>query len=243
MEINYEFFEIDQKNKKGLAQIKRSYKQNFPRKERIRWYKLIKEINPKKISSKDYCCTIFCVKIKQNPEIIIGFSILYYFKNINSGLLSYIAINKKYRNKGIGTKFLLKIKDYFIDIAYKNNFKKPIGFFYEIEMHNLPQYKKTKLKEIIARYRFYSRLNQKIVDTPYLQPAISLLGEDIPMHLMLFRFDNLNFVDYEIIKIVIEAIYRIVYKKSNKKIIQLINALNLENSSGKIKLKSLEPYI
>jgi len=247
METVYEFFEIDQKKKKNeLKQIKKIYKQNFPREERIRWHRLIKEIkivNTKRILSKDYYFTIFCVKNKKNPKLIIGFSILYFFKSINIGFLSYIVINEKYRNKGIGTKLLLKIKDYFIEIANKHNFKKPIGFFYEIEMYNQPKYNKTKLKEIFARYRFYHRLNQKIVDIPYFQPPISLFDKKIPMLLMLFRFDNFNFVDYEIIKNVIKIIYRIVYKKSKKKIMQFINVLNLENLPGKIKLKSLESYV
>jgi hypothetical protein len=168
---------------------------------------------------------------------------LEYEKSDNFCFMGFIAIDPEHRGKGIGSYFMSAIKDFFIDLAARFNAKKPIGFFYEINEYDLSRYDDAVRKDIFARYRFYSRLNQKKLDVPYFQPALLPWYPDVPMYLMVSQFEPFDFLSINAVNGIYKSIYSGIYRMSAKKLEKSLKRLNQENWPEKIRLLSLDSVV
>lgn len=102
--------------------------------------------------------------------------------------VEYFAIDKKFRNKGLGQSFL------------KSFTEKHHSIVLEVEIPN------DKLSK--RRVNFYKRLGFKLMDNQYLQPAYDSSKQPVPLKIMIFP-KNSN-LDFQTIK---NTLYERVYKK------------------------------
>jgi GNAT superfamily N-acetyltransferase len=107
------------------------------------------------LSRKNY--KLLLAKDKTHNEIV-GYAFIYELKQLNAIWLDYIAVMKKYRNKGYGTVIFDKIIQYNED---------GLGVFIEVE---IPE-ESHNMKNQLRRIKFYERLGAKKLHLSYLFPT------------------------------------------------------------------------
>ena len=243
----YATFEIDpKKHKSELKSIKKLYKNSFPPEEREPWYLLkrgLKIAGTSKIPYNKTYTTMLGIKNVEDPSKVLGFAIIVYIIPSNFCFGNYIAIEPEYRNKGLGSAFVNEIKKYFMELANKFDAEKPIGFFYEIDKHDLSRYGIKDREQIFARYRFYNRLNQKKIDVPYFQPALRSWLPKVPMYLMFGPIEERKYFSKEEILRIYTNIYSVIYHKSEKSLKKLFRRLNVVDLPNRIDLISLDSIV
>ena len=243
----YTTFEIDpEKHKSELKSIKKLYKNSFPPEEREPWYLLKRELKIAGTSKLPYnkkFVIMLGIKNVEDPSKVLGFANIVYIISSNFCFGSYLAIEPEDMNKGLGSKFVNEVKEYFIELAKKFDAEKPIGFFYEIDKHDLSRYNNKDREQIFARYRFYNRLNQKKIDVPYFQPALRSWLPKVPMHLMFGPFEEKKYFSKEEILRIYTNIYAVLYHKSEKSLKRLFRRLNVVDLPNRIDLISLDSIV
>jgi len=221
--------------------LKKMYENSFPPEEREEWEKMISDLNKysnENLKNNPYSCVLILMEIPENP-LPIGFAYFYYFRNHRFWYMFYLAVDENFRSKGYGSQFMNSIKEYLQDICLKLNYESNIGIFYEIEKGDLPQYDAEKQKEISDRNRFYHKLDQKIVGTPYHQPPLRLEDPYLPMHLTVFPFKSEKKIQKSTVLNVYKSMYGYVYGLNDKEIDEYLKILKANLWEKEINLNSI----
>lgn len=168
------------------------YSESFPSNER---HSL--EVIKKRVTNKSYRMFIGHL----NNEAVF-MALFWYLKNSNFILLDYMAVKEKYRNKGIGGRF---VKNVFSILEEKNKY-----FILEVEN---PKYGDNR-EQRKRRVKFYKRLGaMEMKNTRYILPALSG-GEPTEMLLMVFPKYTGGKISGKLVKSIILQIYREVYNRN-----------------------------
>jgi ribosomal protein S18 acetylase RimI-like enzyme len=143
--------------------------------------------------------------VAKSDGSVVGVSLLCNFKDLNFGLLDYMAVQKTVRNMGIGSKLFSKTYDLLeIDM--------PGGLLW-LEVDD-PAYGSPSEKTIRwRRIKFYQRLGTKIIsDFKYFMPPIN---GDTPTNMLLMTYpgSKIAVIGHELLSCVLAAIYSKVYEK------------------------------
>jgi GNAT superfamily N-acetyltransferase len=108
----------------------------------------------------------------------VGFSLLYAFKDLNAAFLDFMAIERAYRDRGLGSNLLR----YTVN-ASKQLVTNSIGMIFEIEREKTTEYDMNGFRH--RRVSFYRRLGAKTFDNvhymlPNLQKGDPEVLDDYP---------------------------------------------------------------
>ena len=180
---------------------------------------------------------------KIDTSKLLGFLSITYPIKENFAYFDYLAIAPQYRNLGIGSILWRETKDYLQKLSLKLKLKSLIGVFYEIERIDLPQYDNQKRSEIIKRYKFYQRLDQRIIDLPYCLPPLQPEDKELPMLLMFYPFKEVENLSKALITNVYTFIYRQVYGLKKHKFNRIKKKLEYNKWPEIINLNTLDTLI
>jgi ribosomal protein S18 acetylase RimI-like enzyme len=141
-------------------------------------------------------------------NLVVGISLFYIFSLLKIGLLDYLAVSPKYRQRGIGKALF----DYTFDRVC-NEMPEAVGLIVEVQKEN-----KSSLEEnIISKHRinFYGRLGTRIIDVRYLIPA-QYGHESKEMYLMIKPRKKIDSMSKDSLVKYLDAIHSTIYQnKSN----------------------------
>ena len=245
--IIYLIEEVNPKNNKNaLNQVKELYIDSFPPEELIPWTDILDALecyNITKLKDTSLLYTLLGIYNKSDTSKLLGFIFIIYPIKENFAFFNYLAIAPQYRNLGIGSILWKEAKDYLQNLSLKLKLKSLIGVFYEIERLDLPQYDNQKRSEIIKRYKFYQRLNQKIVDLPYYLPPLQPEEEELPLLLIFYPFKEVEELSKKLIINVYTFIYRQVYGLKKRKFNKIKKKLEYDEWPEIINLNTLDTLI
>lgn len=168
------------------------YEESFPLYER----------HPVETIKRRVKTNMYQMYIGQINDRIVFMALIYPLKSLNFILLDYMATQKDFRNKGIGTNFInylgARLKE-----RYSNR-----HLIFEVENPKYGNNKKLREK----RVNFYRRIGAKeMKNVRYILPPLS--GSNLPteMILMIFPEYERGIIDGEIVKKIIIQIYHEVY--------------------------------
>lgn len=216
---NIQIEEISSLTDAFLKRMKAIYESSFRIDERVPWELLEYELKKKRKESEGIQ-HIFIIS-KETETIGFGISIFYW----EFTYPAYIAIEKKYRNKGIGSQLVMKIKD----IAFNDaeEYKVSPLILFEIEKPELAQ-NSDEEKEIFNRIKFYQKFNVIFLDVEYIEPP--LLGKELPMYLAMISSPEINYINSDSLIQYIKVIYKQEYylppKKQENYLEELIKSIN-----------------
>lgn len=193
-------------------------------KNSIPLYEQYSEIQIKNRLSMDPNYNLLIARLYDNT--VIGFSLLYFFKSLKIGFLDYIAVDKKYRNYGIGTKLFDFTFNYLCNIMVET-----IGLIFEVQKPSLDHLIEEKHR--VKRINFYLNRGSKILENiHYLFPLPDHKTTET-MYLMIKPVNNINFLSKEFVMNFIKSLYFSFYDYSAGK-----SALNtiFENTRSIIRL-------
>ncbi|MCM3163210.1 GNAT family N-acetyltransferase [Metabacillus litoralis] len=174
----------------------------------------------------------FLVGLKGNQ--LASFATGHYFAKINAGFIVYIVTNPEIRNKGLGSKTLLKIEELLNKDALLAGNSTMKAIFLETETPEMVHTEKEK-QDCLKRYQFFSRNGyEKCDEIPYLQPALHDEMGDIPLDLFIKNLD-INKRSKDEIKNAIVTIYKEKY--------QLVNGIDksiIDNCLKKMEIEDEE---
>jgi len=216
---NIQIEEINSITDSFLNQIKIVYESSFRIDERVPWELLEYELKKKRRQSEgiQHLFSIY------NENEIVGFGISIFYWEFTYP--AYIAIEKNYRNKGIGSQLVMKIKD----IAFNDaeEYKVSPLILFEVEKPELAQ-NSDEEKEIFNRIKFYQKFNATFLDVEYIEPP--LLGKELPMYLAMISSPEINYVNSDSLIQYVKVIYKQEYylppKTQEKYLKELINSID-----------------
>jgi GNAT superfamily N-acetyltransferase len=176
-------------------QIERIYIDSFPASQ-VRSEKKIRQM-----LETDPQYHLFIAKHRDLP---VGFSLLYVFNELRVALLDFMAIDKGYRGRNVGSD-LFK----YTFATYQRLIKNPIGIILEVQRETSGDLDTISNRN--KRIVFYKRLGAKIFeDVHYLLPNLHE-GEPEDMYLMLVPNHDIKFVDKTFVFRIIKMIYKTFY--------------------------------
>jgi len=210
-----------------LAKIRELYESSFRVDERVPWEFFEYDLKKKRRRAEGI---LHVFGIREETETIgFGLSVFYW----EFTYPAYIAIEKSYRNKGIGSELVLKIKE----VAFRDASKYKVMplIIFEVEKPELATNKKEK-EVIFNRIKFYQKFNAIFLDVDYIEPP--LLGKELPMYLVILTAPEINSIKLEALIRYVKTIYRQEYylppKKQEKYLQILINSINNREIIGGI---------
>jgi ribosomal protein S18 acetylase RimI-like enzyme len=137
-------------------------------------------------------------------DSIVGFSLLYAFKDLNAAFLDSMAIDRAYRDRGLGSNLLR----YTVN-ASKQLVANSIGMIFEIEREKTTEHDMNGFR--YRRIRFYRRLGAKAFDNVhYMSPNLHR-GDPEDMYLMIIQNLDLVYLEKSFVIRIIKGIYRTLY--------------------------------
>jgi len=209
-----------------MKKIRELYESSFRIDERVPWEFFEYDLKKKRRKAEGL---LHVFGIRTGTEIIgFGISIFYW----EFTYPAYIAIEKKYRNKGIGSQLVMKIKE----VAFRDAEKYRVTplILFEVEKPELAR-NKNEVNIIFNRIKFYQKFNAIFLDVEYIEPP--LLGKELPMYLVILTAPEINSIKSEALIRYVKTIYRQEYylppKKQEKYLQILINSIkNRETLEG-----------
>ncbi|MDD1777980.1 MAG: GNAT family N-acetyltransferase [Candidatus Helarchaeota archaeon] len=202
-----------------LTKIRELYESSFRIDERVPWEFFEYDLKKKRRKAEGL---LHLFGIRTGTETIgFGISIFYW----EFTYPAYIAIEKKYRNKGIGSQLVMEIKE----VAFRDAKKYKVAplILFEVEKPELARNQEEK-SAIFNRIKFYQKFNAIFLDVDYIEPP--LLGKELPMYLVILTAPEINSVKSEALVRYIKTIYRQEYylpsKKQEKYLQVLIKSIN-----------------
>jgi GNAT superfamily N-acetyltransferase len=203
---NIQIEEISSLTDSFLNRMKAIYESSFRIDERVPWELLEYDLKKKRRQSEgnQHLFSIY------NEAEIIGFGISIFYWEFTYP--AYIAIEKKYQNKGIGSQLVMKIKDVAFNDA--EEYKVSPLIFFEVEKPELARNSAEK-KEIVNRIKFYQKFNATFLEVDYIEPP--LLGKELPMYLVMISSPEINYIKSDSLIQYVKTIYRQEYYLPVKK--------------------------
>lgn len=187
--------EIKDVNHRNFKEAIMIYTKSFPPNERHSI-----DIIEKRVKENLY--QMFIGRLKDK---VVLMALLYPLKNTDFVLFDYIAVEKNYRSKGIGTKFI----KYFLNILRKKNVKK----YLIVEVEN-PKYGNNK-EQRKRRIEFYKRLGAKeMKNVRYMLPPLSG-NSPTEMILMILPEYNDGVMQGRLVKTIVIQIYKELYDRND----------------------------
>ena len=187
------FSEIKDINHRDFKEAIRIYTESFPPNERHSTDTIEKRV-------KENLYQMFIGRLKDR---VVFMALLYPLKNTNFILFDYMATDKNFRNKGIGTKFIKNE----LNLLKKNTFKK----YLILEIEN-PKYGNNK-EQRKRRVKFYKRFGAKeMKNVRYVLPPLSG-SNPTEMILMVLPEYNEGKIDGDLVKKLITQIYTELYNR------------------------------
>lgn len=118
--------------------------------------------------------------LAQRYDTIVGFSLLYAFKDLNAAFLDFMAIERAYRDRGLGSNLLR----YTVN-ASKQLVTNSIGIIFEIEREKTTEHDMNGFRH--RRVSFYRRLGAKTFDNVYYMLPNLHRGDPEEMYLMIIQ--------------------------------------------------------
>jgi len=239
--------EIHPKNKKNIInQVKKLYFDSFPPEEILPWSDILDTLERydiTKLQDTSLLYILLGIYKKRDTSKLLGFILIIYPIKENFAFFHYLAITPQDRNLGIGSILWKEAKDYLQNLSLKLKLNSLLGVFYEIERIDLPQYDHQQKSDIVKRYKFYQRLNQKIVDLPYYFPPLQSEGNELPLLLMFYPFKEVVELSKVLMTNVYNFIYRRVYGLKKRKFNKIKKNLEYNKWPEIITLKTLDTVI
>lgn len=201
--------EIEPTEVQLIDQIKEIYEEAFRIDEKIPWKLMEFDLKQKKRRKEGVSHILGALQGNK----IIGFAISVYYYGFT--FPGYLALEKKFRDRGIGTQMLLKLKD----IAWKDakDHKVLPIILFEVEKPELAR-NETEKQQIFNRLKFYQKFNPLFLDVNYIEPP--LLGETLPMYLVMLSEPEVEYIEaeklIEFVRIIYKYEYYLPYKKREK---------------------------
>lgn len=138
---------------------------------------------------------------------LISFATGHYLEEVNSGFIVYIATNPHARSKGIGSKTLVKMEEFFTEDAIAAGNSSLNAIILETETEDLVSTKEEK-DNCRKRNNFFIRNGfKKSEEISYLQPPLHNEDNSVPLNLFI-KYIQRNKIDN---KKIISAIYKEKY--------------------------------
>ncbi len=142
--------------------------------------------------------------LAQRYDTIVGFSLLYAFKDLNAAFLDFMAIERAYRDRGLGSSLLR----YTVNES-KQLMTNSIGMIFEIEREKATEHDMNRFRH--RRIRFYIRLGAKTFDNVHYMLLNLHRGDPEDMHLMIIQNQDLAYLEKSFVIRIIKGIYRTLY--------------------------------
>ncbi|HUY00191.1 MAG TPA: GNAT family N-acetyltransferase [Candidatus Deferrimicrobium sp.] len=200
--------EIDPYDESALKQMQTIFESSFRIDERVPWGFM--EYDFKRKKRKEGLIHILGAF---KGSRLLGFGITFFYWEFTYP--SYLAIDKDYRNQGIGTQLLVKMNEIAIKDAKKYKIT-PIILF-EVEKPELAE-SPAEEEIIFNRIKFYQKFNAIFLDVNYIEPP--LLGESLTMYLVMISSPEVKCIKSEAliryIKVIFKYEYFLNYKKQDQ---------------------------
>lgn len=141
--------------------------------------------------------------VVKRDNAVVGFSLLYPFRDLHFALFDYMAIRKDYRNLGIGSKLFQETCQFF-------KMDTPLGFLLlEVEDPACGSLSERSIR--LRRVRLFERLGARaITNFKYLLPPMSA-AYPTKMLLMVYAGDGNVNITADILRPILITVYKEVY--------------------------------
>lgn len=178
-----------------FEQVERIYLASFP----------ISQIRPTKMITHmlEFDPNYHLLLVRQR-DTIVGFSLLYAFNELSAAFLDFMAIDKAYRDRGIGSNLL----KYTLN-ASRRFVTNSIGVIFEVERESTIEHVKSGFR--YRRVKFYRRHGARAFDNvQYMLPDLHG-GKHQDMYLMIIPNRKLVYLKKSIVLRIIKSIYLTMY--------------------------------
>ncbi|MCX6238116.1 MAG: hypothetical protein NTY07_11280 [Bacteroidia bacterium] len=235
--INSEDYE---KYDSGLKRLTEIYISEFPdENEREPLKNILNRVKGKRTEYDPHTFILLCKY--DNEEKIIGGVIADYYLTSKCLHITYVFIDSAYRGIGAWSSLKKGIFDTIKWLELINNLTFNVIFFES----NIPEKTDIELDSIdpVLRLKIFSRINARLVDIPYTQPALSSNLKEVH-NLYLFCIPLVesihNSIDYKIVMDFLSDLYKslnILSPMKNRTFIKMKNEIEKSLVNGEIKLK------
>jgi ribosomal protein S18 acetylase RimI-like enzyme len=137
-------------------------------------------------------------------DTIVGFSLLYAFNELSAAFLDFMAIDKAYRDRSVGSNLLRYTLN-----ASRRLVTNSIGVIFEVGRESTIEHDKNGFSH--RRVRFYRRHGAKAFDNVhYMLPDLHE-GKPQDMYLMIIPNRELPYLEKSIVSRIIKSIYLTMY--------------------------------
>jgi len=187
------FKEISDVSNYYFTETLRVYIENFPEFER----------KPLSVLQEKIINGLFRLYVGSLKEQVVSMALIQSIQNTSYVLLAYIAIDRKYQGKGIGSRFI----KYLLRVIKEQS----LGKYLLMEVEN-PQFGEKRVEKE-KRVRFYKKLGAKeLKDVKYYFPDQPETGL-IEMILMVFLESDTDKLEGDFVKNLIKKIYLELYEQ------------------------------
>ena len=178
-----------------FRQVERIYLDSFP----------VSQIRPTKmiIRMLEFDPNYYLL-VAREDDFIVGFSMLYAFNELNTAFLDFMAIDKTYRGRSIGSELFR----YTLNVS-RRLVVNSIGVFFEVERESPLEYDREGFK--YRRVRFYRRHGAKVLENVhYMLPDLQG-GEPEDTYLMIIPNREIAYLEKSFVFRAIKSIYLTMY--------------------------------
>jgi GNAT superfamily N-acetyltransferase len=142
--------------------------------------------------------------VARQSDTLVGFTLVYSFNDLNIQFLDFMAIDKAYRNRGVGGKLFTHIANISKQIVMNS-----IGLIFEVERERTMENNKNGFRH--RRVLFYRRHGAKALDNVhYMLPDLHG-GKPHDMYLMIIPNRELVYLEKGFVFQIIKSIYLTIY--------------------------------
>ena len=190
-------FELIEKAKSPayFKQLERIYLDSFPALQRrpTRMITRMLEVDPN-----------YHLFVARQNETLVGFTLVYAFNDLSVPFLDFMAIDKAYRNQGVGGKLFTCMIN-----TSKQIMMNSIGLIFEVERERTMEHNKDETRD--RRVLFYRRHGAKTFDNVhYMLPDLQG-GKPQDMYLMIIPNWELAYLEKGFVFRIIKSIYLTIY--------------------------------
>ena len=194
--MSMDFVEVERaKSLAYFKQVEEIYLASFP----------VSQIRPTKMITRmlEFDSNYHLFVVKQH-DFLVGFSLLYAFNELNIAFLDFMAIDKRYRGRSVGSRLF----KYTLN-ASRQLVKNSIGLFFEIQRESPRRHDKEEFRQ--RRIMFYRRHGAKALENiHYLLPDLHG-GKPEDMYLMMVPNREITFLEKRLVFRIISKIYLTIY--------------------------------
>ena len=178
-----------------FKQVERIYLDSFP----------VSQIRPSKMITRmlEFDPKFHLLVVRQG-DLIVGFTLVYAFNELDVAFLDFMAIDKTYRNRGVGSNLFR----YTINTS-KRLVTNSIGLIFEVERESTIEHNKHGLRH--RRVLFYKRHGAKALDNVHFMLPDLHGGKPLDMYLMIIPNRELAYLEKGFVFRVIKSIYLSMY--------------------------------